>query len=52
MLSLMSLGLTMRTGNVFVEFGSLEDLSKRMLMMVRKCTSTRYVLFLECGSVC
>jgi hypothetical protein len=31
--------------NVFVEFVSLGDPSKRMLMMVWECMGTRYVLF-------
>jgi hypothetical protein len=31
--------------NVFVEFVSIRDPSRRMLMMVRECTSTGYVLF-------
>jgi hypothetical protein len=52
MLSLLSLGLTMGIGYIFVEFVSLGDPSRRMLMMVRECMSTCYVLFSDCGSAC
>jgi hypothetical protein len=31
--------------NIFVEFVSLGDPSRRMLMIVRECMSTCYVLF-------
>jgi hypothetical protein len=44
-LSLLSLGLSWELVNIFVEFVSLGDPSRRMWMMVRECTSTCYVLF-------
>jgi hypothetical protein len=37
---------------MFIEFVSLGDPRGGCLMMVRECTSTGEVLFLDCGSAC
>jgi hypothetical protein len=52
MINLLSLGLTMGIGLRVFRIVSLGGPSRRMLMMVRECTSTCYILFLDCGSVC